>query len=76
LRYTQASREAFKQTLKSALRLGHNYIGTEHLLLGVSAGDGIVPQAFAAIGLSPDLIDSAVAVEVAEAQLQMRRRAG
>jgi hypothetical protein len=28
-------------TLREALRLGHNYIGTEHLLLGVLAIDGL-----------------------------------
>jgi Clp amino terminal domain, pathogenicity island component len=76
LRYTQPCREAFKQALKTALRLGHNYIGTEHLLLGVTAGDGTVPHALTAIGLQPELIESAVAVELAETQLRMRRQTG
>jgi len=76
LRYTQPCREAFQQALKTALRLGHNYIGTEHLLLAVAAGDGSVREALAALGLQPDLIESVVVVELAEARLQMHRRAG
>lgn len=76
LQYTPACREAFKQALKAALRLGHNYIGTEHLLLGVTSQDGPVRQALATLGLSADLIESAVTVEIAEAVLQQRRQAG
>src|ERR1035437_5400830 len=34
---TDAVRSAFKETLRAALRRGHNYIGTEHLLLGILA---------------------------------------
>ena len=31
----ESAKEALKATLKAALRLGHNYIGTEHMLLGL-----------------------------------------
>jgi hypothetical protein len=75
LQFTTAGREALKETLKAALRLGHNYIGTEHLLLGVTAGRGRVAKELATIGLQRSLIESAVAVELAEAQLQRRRGA-
>jgi ATP-dependent Clp protease ATP-binding subunit ClpA len=76
LQYTQACREGFKYALKAALRFGHNYIGTEHLLIGVAAGDGAVPLAFSKIGLQADLIENAVAVELADTLLQLRRQAG
>jgi Clp amino terminal domain, pathogenicity island component len=33
--FTPESKEALKQALDQALELGHNYIGTEHLLLGL-----------------------------------------
>src|SRR5262249_31883056 len=35
LRFTDAGRAALRETVKAGLRLGHNYVGTEHLLLGV-----------------------------------------
>jgi hypothetical protein len=38
--YTPRAIEALKGALTVALELGHNYIGTEHLLLGVAAIDG------------------------------------
>ena len=76
LRYTTECREAFKSALKAALLLGHNYIGTEHLLLGVLSLDGPARQAFDRLGLRADLIESAVKVEIAEAVLQQRRQAG
>jgi ATP-dependent Clp protease ATP-binding subunit ClpA len=75
LRFTAAARDALKEALKVALRLGHNYIGTEHLLLGVTTGRGSVAKDLAKLGLRSSLIESAVAVELAEAQLQRRRRA-
>jgi hypothetical protein len=73
LEFTAASRVAFKEALRSALRLGHNYIGTEHLLLGVVAGRGAVAESLAAIGLRPSLVESALAVELAEIQLRRRK---
>ena len=42
---------------EEALRLGHNNIGTEHILLGlVREGEGIAAKALQALGLSPDKI--------------------
>jgi Clp amino terminal domain, pathogenicity island component len=48
------TREALKGTLRWALRLGHNYIGTEHLLLGILSLDGPVADEFTGLGLTPD----------------------
>jgi ATP-dependent Clp protease ATP-binding subunit ClpA len=33
------TRRALTRAVTEALHLGHNYIGTEHLLLGLSCGD-------------------------------------
>ena len=41
LSYTPRAVSAFTAALASAVRLGHAYIGTEHLLLGLSSGDGV-----------------------------------
>src|SRR5579875_982829 len=76
LRYTAECREAFKQALRAALRHGHNYIGTEHLLLGAVIAGGPVSEAVAKLGLRADLIEGAITVEIAEAVLQQRRQAG
>ncbi len=76
LHYTQACREAFKQALRAALHLGHNYIGTEHLLLGAASTDGIAQEGLAKIGLQADVIEKAIEVEVADSQLQAKRQQG
>lgn len=76
LHYTAECRDAFKQALRAALRLNHNYIGTEHLLLGAIANDGPVLEALSALGLRADLIEGAITVEIADAVLQQRRQAG
>ena len=43
--FTAKSKKALELTLREALRLGHNYVGTEHLLLGLIAeGTGIAAE--------------------------------
>ncbi|HEY3687513.1 MAG TPA: Clp protease N-terminal domain-containing protein [Streptosporangiaceae bacterium] len=37
--FTAKSKKALELTLREALRLGHNYVGTEHILLGLIAED-------------------------------------
>ena len=76
LQFTTSGRAALREALKAALRLGHNYIGTEHLLFGVTAGHGVAAESLAAIGLQPSLVESAIAVELAELQLRRRRDSG
>ena len=53
LSFAAGGKAALKGALKAALRLGHNYIGTEHLLLGVLLADGRTSQALASLGLEP-----------------------
>ena len=43
--YSPRARKALELTFREALRLGHNYIGTEHLLLALlelDAGTGVL----------------------------------
>jgi hypothetical protein len=75
LRFSEAARSVMRQALKAALRLGHNYIGTEHLLLGVVTAGGPEADSLAAAGLAPGLVESAVAVELAECRLDKQRQA-
>ena len=68
LSFDQSAKEALKGALKSALRLSHNYIGTEHLLTGVLATDGPVAEAFAALGLPRQRAEELITAEIAAYQ--------
>jgi ATP-dependent Clp protease ATP-binding subunit ClpA len=63
-----SAKQVFKGALKSALRLGHNYIGTEHLLLGVLFAGGPVAEALTGLGLSPERAQQLIAAELAAFQ--------
>ena len=73
LSFDPSAKETLKGALKYALRLSHNYIGTEHLLIGVLAADGQVAEAFTALGLPRQRAEELIAAEMAAAQA---RRAG
>jgi ATP-dependent Clp protease ATP-binding subunit ClpC len=50
--FTPRAKDVLKLSLAEALRFGHNYIGTEHLLLGlVREGDGVAAQALVVLGV-------------------------
>jgi hypothetical protein len=70
------SREAGKVlqlTLREALGLGHNYIGTEHILLGVlSAEDEPAARALVELGITKDRAEEWITVQLGE--LLKRRR--
>jgi ATP-dependent Clp protease ATP-binding subunit ClpC len=54
-RFTERSRRVVVLAQEEARMLDHNYIGTEHLLLGlIHEGDGIAAQAIEATGLTLD----------------------
>ena len=65
LNFAEPAKVALKGALKAALRLDHNYIGTEHLLLGLLSGDGTVTQAFGGLGLTPQRAEGLVADQLA-----------
>jgi hypothetical protein len=50
---TPRAKRALDLTLGEAVQLGHNYIGTEHLLLGlVKEGEGLAAQTLADLGVT------------------------
>jgi ATP-dependent Clp protease ATP-binding subunit ClpA len=52
LPFTRLAKRALERTAKEALTLGHNYIGCEHLLLGLLATeDGLASQVMRRMGL-------------------------
>ncbi|MCE5201920.1 MAG: ATP-dependent Clp protease ATP-binding subunit [Synergistaceae bacterium] len=59
--FTERGKRVFQLAHKEALRLGHDVIGTEHILLGLlDESDGVVSQIFAAFGIEPDLFKAEV----------------
>lgn len=74
LRFTSAGRGVLRETVKAALRMSHNYVGTEHLLLGILITDGDAARTLAGLGLTVERAEQALAAELAA--LQARRHAG
>jgi ATP-dependent Clp protease ATP-binding subunit ClpA len=72
LSFTEDGQAALKGTLKAALRLGHNYIGTEHLLLGILFAGGPAGQALASSGLDAETAERLMATEFAEMQARLK----
>jgi ATP-dependent Clp protease ATP-binding subunit ClpA len=49
--FTPRAKKVFELSLREALQLGHNYIGTEHLLLGlIREGEGVAAQVLVKLG--------------------------
>jgi ATP-dependent Clp protease ATP-binding subunit ClpA len=55
------SKLVLREALHAALRLGHNYIGTEHILLGIIQLDGEQAQKFISRGLTTEVVDTKLA---------------
>ena len=51
--FTPRSKKVLELALREALQLGHNYIGTEHILLGiVREGEGVAARVLVDLGAS------------------------
>ena len=49
--FTPRAKKVLELSLRESLQLGHNYIGTEHLLLGlIREGDGVAAQVLVRLG--------------------------
>jgi Clp amino terminal domain, pathogenicity island component len=66
LAFDDSAKAAFREALKWALRMGHNYIGTEHLLLGVLFSGGPVAEGFTGLGLTPQRAEELLTAELAD----------
>ena len=58
--FAENAKTALREALKAALRLGHNYIGTEHILLGVLRDGGDAGQKLEALGLTLPEVETEV----------------
>jgi ATP-dependent Clp protease ATP-binding subunit ClpA len=63
--FTPRAKKVLELALREALALGHSYIGTEHVLLGlVRENDGVAAQILEAQGATADRIETVVADEL------------
>ena len=53
-RFTEEAREVVVRAQHEADTLGHDYLGTEHLLLGLASDDGAAGAALRSLGVSSD----------------------
>jgi ATP-dependent Clp protease ATP-binding subunit ClpC len=68
LSLTPRTKRVIELAVDEARRMGHHYIGTEHLLLGlIREGDGIAVNVLKSLGVSPDKVRSNLAKEVMNA---------
>lgn len=60
LPFTTGAKKVLDASLPEALRLGHNYIGTEHVLLALGAHPGIGAQVLMEVGADPGRVRAEV----------------
>jgi len=59
--FTPRAKKVLELSLREALQLGHNYIGTEHILLGlIREGEGVAAQVLLSLGADLEKVRSAV----------------
>ena len=55
--FTPRAKKVLELSLREALQLGHNYIGTEHILLGLlREGEGVAAQVLVKLGADPSRV--------------------
>jgi prophage maintenance system killer protein len=70
-RFTPEAREVVIGSQEEARRLQHNYIGTEHVLLGLlRQGNGVAARALVALGITPEAVQQQVLDIIGEGQEQ------
>jgi ATP-dependent Clp protease ATP-binding subunit ClpC len=73
--FTPRAKKVLELSLREALQLGHDYIGTEHILLGLlREGDGVAAQVLVSLGADLNVVRERVSGvlrgRTAESQLQ------
>ncbi len=59
--FTPRAKKVLELSLREALQLGHNYIGTEHILLGlIREGEGVAAQVLGLLGADLENVRGAV----------------
>lgn len=64
--YDGAAKKVLELTVREALRLGHNYVGTEHLLLALLAPGSSTSELLGGLGVTTEATESYVIAALAE----------
>jgi ATP-dependent Clp protease ATP-binding subunit ClpC len=74
--FTPRAKKVMELALREALQLGHNYIGTEHLLLGlIREGEGVAAQVLVTSGVELNLVRRTVLDHLAGIQEAAEKKA-
>jgi Clp amino terminal domain, pathogenicity island component len=65
LPFTRKATAVLDAARSAAVELGHGYVGTEHLLIGLDRVDGVAKEVLERAGLTPELVDQRVVAKVA-----------
>ena len=58
-RFTNNAQHVLQYAQQSAQRLEHNYVGTEHILLGLVLNkEGVAGQLLSQLGLTPEMLSA------------------
>jgi ATP-dependent Clp protease ATP-binding subunit ClpA len=67
--FTPRAKQVLELSLREALQLGHNYIGTEHILLGlIREHDGVAAKALESLGIGLELVREQVEEIIGQGQ--------
>lgn len=69
-RFTDIARKVMALARREAQALNHDYIGTEHILLGLSEKPGVAARVFEKLGVNADLIRAEVQRDVTAGTVQ------
>ena len=59
--FTEKSREALRQAHDAACEMGHGYVGSEHLLLGlIRQGSGVAAKALQDAGMTSEIVEKKI----------------
>jgi ATP-dependent Clp protease ATP-binding subunit ClpC len=65
--FTPRAKKVLELSLREALQLGHNYIGTEHVLLGlIREGEGVAAQVLVQMGATLTAVRKRVLAQIGE----------
>jgi ribosomal protein S18 acetylase RimI-like enzyme len=71
--FTPRAKKVLELSLREALQLGHNYIGTEHLLLGlVREGEGVAAQVLGNLGVELEDVRTVVMTTLSVPEIPQR----
>jgi hypothetical protein len=75
--FTPRAKKVLELSLRQALHLGHNYIGTEHILLGlIQEGEGVGYQVLCGLGVNPSQVRQDVIRRVGPSHVEEQSTSG